>query len=100
MKINNISKKQIRIIDYENIANALNSFDFEKYNYREYLEFLKETVNKCTRVKKFRGNNSKKIWIDDAIKIELKKRKNLFDLKRNNPNNEIYRTEFNKQKKN
>ena len=96
---NNISNNQIQIIDYENIANALNSFDFEKHNYREYLEFLKETVNKFTRIKKFRGNNSKKIWIDNEIKIELKKRKNLFDLKKNNPNNEIYRTEFNKQKK-
>ena len=97
---NKVSPKQFQLTNYEMVANELNSFEYTKYTYHEYLEFLRNVVNKYTKSITIReSHNDRKNWIDNEIKIELKKRKNLFDMKKKNPNNVIYRSAFNKQKK-
>ena len=83
--------KQVQLIDYEKVANALDTFDYTSHSYHEYIEFFKNAVSKATNIKNIRiANNTKKNWFDDEIKIELKKRKNLFDLKKKNPSNDLY----------
>lgn len=44
-------------------------------------------------------NGEKKAWIDRDLRVELRKRNELFKLKKNNPNNLIYGDEFNRVKK-
>lgn len=97
---NQTSLKQFQLTNFELVTNELNAFEYTKFGYMEYLEFLKNVVSKHTKtINISESYNNGKEWIDKEIKIELKKRKNLFELKKKNPNNEIYRSEFNKQKK-
>lgn len=86
-------------IDFDKICYELDSFNFTSYNFNEFLYNFTTLVKENTKTKLINNVNIKnKIFIDEDLKLELKKRKQLYQTKTNNPNNEIHKREFNKQK--
>lgn len=95
----NETKHQKTFFDYDKINCDLNVFDPNGYNFGDFMEKFSETIKSNSRAKTFNNNNNnKQHWVDKELRFELNKRKELFKAKQMNPNNEIIRGEFNRQK--
>lgn len=94
-----IISKQKTIVDFDKISTELDSVDCTTYDFNDFMNIFTKSVKTNTKTKLIRNvHDNKKIWLDSDLKLELKKRKELFKFKKNNPENSIYKKEFNKQK--
>lgn len=99
LKINK-PNKQITLHDFEKINEGLLNIGQEAIDIDTFMLKFSDLVKNCTVNKSHKlGNGEKKAWIDRDLRVELKKRNELFKLKKRNPNNLIYRDEFNRVKK-
>lgn len=100
VKTNEPNKKPFTLHDFTKINAGLNELENVPNGFDTFMLKFTDIVKKCTEVKSRKpGKGDKKAWIDRDLRVELKKRNELFKIKKNNPNNLIYRTEFNKLKK-
>lgn len=87
-------------IDYARLNDELKNFQYDGTEYSDYTKFRNNAIQKYTkRIMIREGKNNKKQWIDRELKTELRKRKELFKMKKKYPNNLIYKSKFNEQKK-
>ena len=93
------SPKKVTFYDFDKINNDLINFDFDSIDFGEFMDFFSNSVKNHSQIKYYKNSPiEKKPWIDGELKIELKKRKELYNLKKNNPQSLVFKSEFNKQK--
>ncbi|MBN1252535.1 MAG: reverse transcriptase family protein, partial [Bacteroidales bacterium] len=95
----NNKSKGVTLYNFEEINYKLNNIDINAIDFEEFMKVFSELIKNHSQTKIYKNNLvEKKPWIDRELKIELKKRKELYNLKKNNPHNLALKTEFNRQK--
>lgn len=79
----NTEKKESIKYNYENISNEINLMDYENITLKKFYERLITIVkNNTIKTTKRKINQYNKEWIDNELRTELNRRKELFEKKK------------------